>query len=322
MSLRIVAYIVGFPGGDRTLVPAVAAGGLSAGLGQQRDVLGHNAGFEPGVRVRRAVGRIGHRRRPALWQARDLIAVLRAAVPIGGVAYARDDVVDRQRGCELGLRQDAGEIARHVGHFGVGLGARLIVGRHAVGAGQRQHLLRIERRHGCGEFRACHGEVGRYADERARSHDFAVADLGGVADRKHLARGAAFASRRQPVALAVGELVADRADGAAERVLDPLRHGGEIGFAVERGKNGAAHEGRAADAGQNRAGKPLNRNAAAIDDTAGAAIHRKRRLVAEIDGRLHSGSVCARPGLVQTWSPLHSRSRPSVRKIPQPRLIR
>ena len=132
----------------------------------------------------------------------------------------------------------------------------------------------------------------------------------------------AFASRRQPVALAVGELVADRADGAAQRVLDPLRHGGEIGFAVERGKNGAAHEGRAADAGQDRAGKPLHRNAAAIDDTAGAAIHRKRRLVAEIDGRIRSGSVCARPGLIQTWSPLHSRSRPSVRKIPQPRLIR
>ena len=217
-------------------------------------------------------------------------------------------------GCDLGPRQDAGEIARHVGHFGVGLGARLIVGRHAVGAGQRQHLLRIERRHARGEFRARHGQVGGHADERARAHDFAVADLGGVADREHLAGGAGFAGRRQPVALAVGELVADRADGAAQRVLDPLRHGGEIGFAVERGKNGAAHEGRAADAGQDRAGKPLHRNAAAIDDTAGAAIDRKRRLVAEIDGRIHSGSVCARPGVIQTWSPCtHGRARAYAR---------
>ena len=126
---------------------------------------------------------------------------------------------------------------------------------------------------------------------------------------QHLAGGAGFAGRRQPVALAVGELVADRADGAAQRALDPLRHGGEIGFAVERGKNGAAHQGRAADAGQDRAGKPLHRNAAAIDDAAGAAIDRKRRLVAEIDGRIRSGSVCARPGVIQTSSPLHSRSR-------------
>ena len=127
---------------------------------------------------------------------------------------------------------------------------------------------------------------------------------------EHLARGVGFAGRRQPVALAVGELVADRADGAAQRALDPLGHGGEIGFAVERRKNGAAHQSRAADAGQNRAGKPLHRDAAAIDDAAGAAIDRKRRLVAEIDGRIRSGSVCARPGVIQTVVPLHSRSAP------------
>ena len=114
---------------------------------------------------------------------------------------------------------------------------------------------------------------------------------------------AGLAGRRQPVALAGGELVADRADGAAQRALDALRHGGEIGFAVERRKNGAAHQGRAADAGQDRAGKPLHRDAAAIDHAAGAAIDRKRRLVAEIDGRIRSGSVCARPSVIQSSSP-------------------
>ena len=134
-------------------------------------------------------------------------------------------------------------------------------------------------------------------------------------------RGVGFAGRRQAVALAVGELVADRADGAAQRALDPLRHGGEIGLAVERRKNGAAHQSRAADAGQDRAGKPLHRNAAAIDDAAGAAIDRKRRLVAEIDGRIRSGSVCARPGVIQPLSPCTRGGAHERAQKPQPRSI-
>ena len=52
--------------------------------------------------------------------------------------------------------------------------------------------------------------------------------------------------------------------------FDPLRDGGEIGLAVERRKNGAAHQGRAAKAGQDRAAEPLHRDAAAIDDAAGS----------------------------------------------------
>ena len=58
--------VVALLDGDRALVPAVAAGGLGAGLGQQRDVLGHDAGLEAGVGIRRAVGRIGQRRAAAL----------------------------------------------------------------------------------------------------------------------------------------------------------------------------------------------------------------------------------------------------------------
>ena len=97
-----------------------------------------------------------------------------------------------------------------------------------------------------------------------------------------------------------------RADGAAQRALDPLGNGGEVGLAVERRKNGAAHQSRAADAGQDRAGKPLHRDAAAIDDAAGAAVDRKRRLVAEIDGRIRSVPI----GACAAWrdpivDPLH-----------------
>ena len=58
-----------------------------------------------------------------------------------------------------------------------------IVGRHAVGAGQRQHLLRVEGRHARGKFGARHRQVGGHAHDRAHAHDFAVADLGGAADR-------------------------------------------------------------------------------------------------------------------------------------------
>ena len=113
-----------------------------------------------------------------------------------------------------------------------------------------------------------------------------------------------FAGRRQAVAFA-GELFAHGADGAAQHALDPLGHGREIGFAVERSKNGAAHESRAANAGQDRAGKPLRRDAAAVDHAAGPAVDRKRRLVAEID-RLGIGPPtvgAAQPTVVQSSSP-------------------
>src|SRR6187455_2476027 len=84
---------IALPHRNGALVPAVAAGGLDAGLRQQRDVLGDNARLEARVGVGRAVGGIGQRRAAAGRQARDLIAVLRAARrPIGGVAHARDDV--------------------------------------------------------------------------------------------------------------------------------------------------------------------------------------------------------------------------------------
>jgi hypothetical protein len=54
-------------------------------------------------------------------------------------------------------------------------------------------------------------------------------------------------------------------------------------FTVERCENGAAHEERAAKTGQNRAGKPLCGDAAAVDDAMRLAVDGERRLVAEVD---------------------------------------
>ena len=80
---------------------------------------------------------------------------------------------------------------------------------------------------------------------------------------------------RQPVALArEPEPVAGDAERAAQGDLDPLRQRGEIGLAVERCENGAAHEGGAAQRGQDRAGEPLHRDAAAVDQRAFAAVDR------------------------------------------------
>src|SRR4029077_14372056 len=62
-----------------------------------------------------------------------------------------------------------------------------------------------------------------------------------------------------------------------------LRHGGEVGLAIEGCKNGPAHEGGAAKAGEDDAAEPLHRNAAAIHQPGALAVDRQRRLVAEID---------------------------------------
>ena len=97
--------------------------------------------------------------------------------------------------------------------------------------------------------------------------------------------GIGLAGRRQAVALArrVGQAIGDAADRAAQRGFDALRHGGEIGLAVERCENGAAHESGAAKTGEDGAAEPLHRDPAAVDQAGGLAVDRQRRLVAEID---------------------------------------
>jgi hypothetical protein len=77
-------------------------------------------------------------------------------------------------------------------------------------------------------------------------------------------------------------MVGEAARATAQRDLDMLGNGCEIGLTVKRGKDGAAHESSAAEAGQDRAAEPLNRDPATIDLAAGPPVDGKRRLVAEL----------------------------------------
>src|SRR6185437_11465641 len=107
----------------------------------------------------------------------------------------------------------------------------------------------------------------------------------------------AFARSAGPVGAA--------AKRAAQRDLDPFGQRSEIGLAIERCENGAAHQSSAAQSGQNRAGEPLYRNAAAIDEAAVAAVNGQRWLVAELDRFGPPRSICAaRTCLVQARRPL------------------
>src|SRR5262249_4163819 len=127
---------------------------------------------------------------------------------------------------------------------------------------------------------------------------------------------ARLGQRRQPVGLAKHvQLFADRGNGAAQRAADPFRRAGEIGFAVERSENGAAHQSSAAQAGQYSAAKPLDRDAPAIGQAASAAVDRKRRLIAEIDclgGEATMMFSATQSRLVQARSPDHVPTKVSL----------
>ena len=172
-----------------------------------------------------------------------------------------------------------------------------------------------------GQLRHRERQIAGDPNERAHAHDLAVAAAAaGVGNADDLARGIGFAGRRQPVGLArrIGHAIGDAADRAAQRCFDALRHGGEIGLAVERCENGAAHEGSAAKTGQDRAAEPLDRDAAAVDQAAGLAVDGQRRLVAEIDVLgLQARSNCpASFALIQARRPLRPRAVHATPKVP------
>jgi hypothetical protein len=73
------------------------------------------------------------------------------------------------------------------------------------------------------------------------------------------------------------------AERAAQRALDALGNLGEGHFAVERGKNSAADQSRAAQAGKDGAAEPLYGDAAAVDHRGLGTVNGKRRLMAEIN---------------------------------------
>ena len=93
--------------------------------------------------------------------------------------------------------------------------------------------------------------------------------------------GSSAVGRRSLLCVA---FVSADAKRAAQRDFDALWQRREIGLAVERRENGAAHKSSAAKCGQDRAGKPLHRNATAIDESARPAVDRQWRFVAELDG--------------------------------------
>ena len=178
-----------------------------------------------------------------------------------------------------------------------------------------EQALRIERRDIGGKIGDGERQIAGDAHEGTHAHDLVIADPRHGGDADHLAREGRLFRGRQPVALArYAELVAGGAERAAQRHLDPFGQRGEIGLAVERRENGAAHQGSAAQCGQDRAGEPLHRNAAAIDEAAGAAVDRQRRLIAELDGLGPPRSICAAcPRLVQAGRPLRLRSKAACR---------
>ena len=311
---------VAFLGDDHLLVERIAAGGLAGGLGQQRDVLRHDARFEAGIGV--GIGNAGIGELDAGDIGAGRLMVGRFLAPGSGLAHARHHLVIGRVERDFQMRQHRRQIAHHEGDFGVRLGLRRLIGT-GVAAGRRfgEQALRIVGRDIGSQIGDGQRQVAGHAHEGTHAHHFMIADPADGGDADQLAGERRLFHGRQPVALArsAGPVGAD-AERAAQCHLDPLRQRGEIGLAVKRGENGAAHESGAAQRGQDRAGEPLYGDAAAIDEAAAAAIDRERRLVAELNGeRLGpSRSICAvRPWIGQASpSPaLHGRRWLAATKI-------
>ena len=301
--------------------------GVAAGLGQERNVFGNDAGFEADIGVGVALGRVVEpdARRGAVGvgeqrRIRDGLA--------RNVADAGDDVVKRQKrrrshfrqqrievanaGADFALWSGRGEIAGDERDLGVRFRRRRrVVGtRDAVG----QQLLRIERRNVGRHFGLRQRKIAGHAHEAARSDELAVAHARDDRYAHDLAGHARLADAREPVCFVdPAQAAGESADCSAQSHFDAFRGGGKIGLAVERSKNGASHQGGAAQAGQDRAAEPLHGNPAAADQAAGAAVDRKRRLVAEIKSLGLKPPICAAQlcRLVQDRCPPHS--RPTVR---------
>ena len=203
--------------------------------------------------------------------------------PFGGLADARHHFIGGREQRDLEFRHNGRHFAHHEGNFGVRLGGRAIVRRGVARRRFGEQSLRIEGRDIGGKVGNSERQIAGDAHERTNAHDFVVAYPINRGDADHLAGERRLFGSRQTVALVRAPFTTD-AECAAKRNLHPFGQRGEIGLPVERRENGATHESSAAERGQNRAGKPLHRNAAAIDEAARAAIDRQRRLIAELNG--------------------------------------
>src|SRR5262249_14440311 len=120
---------------------------------------------------------------------------------------------------------------------------------------------------------------------------------------------------RELVALAGDHLALRRAQGAAQAGVVVLCDCGEVGFAIKRAVDRAAHQRGAAQPGQDGAGEPLDRDTAAIGNRR-ATIPRNGRVIPEIDGigRSPEATWAARSAVVQNRRPLRLRIAPVRRK--------
>ncbi len=277
-SRRIAPESLALLHDDAALVRAVRAGrGLAGGLRQHGDVLGNDARLEAGIGVERRIGRgISE---PARIDAGECVGRRHRAGIVRGLAHLAHHLVHRHQRGESQARHRAHEIAGDERDFGVGCGGsgRLLGRRgfdvHHVG----EHALRIEGRDLRRQLRRREREVARDLDERADPRDLAFAHLGHGGEADDVACRVGLDRRRQAVALAGGAIALD---GARFGALGRRR---EMRLAVEGCENGASHQGGAAQAGEDRAGKPADRHPAPVEVLARPAVDRQRRFVAELD---------------------------------------
>ena len=133
----------------------IAAGDLIFGLGQQRDVFRDHAGFKPGIRIARGtLGGVGQFEIRAACigggASERGVSHAAAAAPVGGIAHAHQDLVQRNHRGKLRLWQDQREILCDKGNLRIGLdcvgNSRIVGGRRSGGPDIAQHALGVERR--------------------------------------------------------------------------------------------------------------------------------------------------------------------------------
>ena len=196
----------------------------------------------------------------ALRRCSSQLAASRTRARISSIGHSRRDPR---------ARQDGVEIADDERDFGVGFGAGI------VGRGQRAASASASIR--CGLKRGMLADRSETDSDRlpatrtnGRTRTISRLPARLVVETRMTWR-AEVDSPGGGIRSALRATATDRGvDRAAQRSFDPFGQRREIGFAVERCENGAAHQGRAAQAGQDRAAEPLNRDAAAIDQMAGA----------------------------------------------------
>ena len=275
------------------IVGRIAAGDLIFRLRQQRDIFRHHPGFKAGIGVGGgalgSVGqfKVGRRAGGIRRRVGKGITDAATAAPVRGIAHPHQYLVERDHGGELRLRQDRRKILGDERNLGIRLNGvgktRIVAGGWRRGADVGQHTLGVVSRDFGAEIAGRQRQIARDANIGPHPHDVAVADAGDGGDPDHILGGGGIARRRQAIALVQAGRAVVGAERAAERAFHPFRHLGKGHLAVQRRENGAANQGRAAQAGQNGSAEPLHRDAAAVDHRSLGAVDGKRRLVPEID---------------------------------------